>query len=144
MIILSMPPDSLRLRCPSPNSSQPIGAARLLLCRVVIAPLVCDHFRGLQIPENVEIRTASETEFFELMARVGGVVVPMRGGLLHSGGQQTFLNAMNMGKPVSVRHDWADDYIKHGVTGILSRPGAWAASGFLIHLESKFAAESTG
>jgi glycosyltransferase involved in cell wall biosynthesis len=52
------------------------------------------------------------------------VVVPMEGGLLHSGGQQSFLNAMAVGKPVIVTDpDGASSYIEHGVTGLLVPPG---------------------
>ena len=47
------------------------------------------------------------------------VVIPM-GGHLHSGGQQTFLNAMAVGKPVIVTDPvGASSYIEHGITGLL-------------------------
>jgi glycosyltransferase involved in cell wall biosynthesis len=52
------------------------------------------------------------------------VVVPMKKGLLHSGGQQTYLNAMAMGKPVIVADDCgAKDYIQHGVDGLIVPAG---------------------
>lgn len=51
------------------------------------------------------------------------VVVPMEGGHLHSGGQQSFLNAMALGKPVIVTDpDGGSSYIEHGVTGLLVPP----------------------
>ena len=51
-------------------------------------------------------------------------VIPMKKGLLHSGGQQTYLNAMAMGKPVIVVDDFgAKDYIEHGVNGLIVPSG---------------------
>jgi glycosyltransferase involved in cell wall biosynthesis len=48
------------------------------------------------------------------------VVVPMKKGLIHSGGQQTYLSAMAMGKPVIVADDkGAKDYIENGVSGVI-------------------------
>jgi len=92
--------------------------------RVVIAVLRTDHFAGITIPPNVEILTASREQFFTLMARSGVVVVPMLGGLVHSGGHQTYLNAMALGKPVVVADDCgADEYVVNGVTGIVVTPG---------------------
>jgi glycosyltransferase involved in cell wall biosynthesis len=101
-----------------------IEAARSLPYQVIIAARFRDYFRGLDIPENVKVLTASHDQFLRLMAGAKVVVVPLKGGLLHSGGHQTYLNAMAMGKPVVVADDCgADEYITHGVTGILLRPG---------------------
>jgi glycosyltransferase involved in cell wall biosynthesis len=51
-------------------------------------------------------------------------IVPMAGGLLHSGGQQTFLNSMWMGKPTIVTDpEGACDYIEDGVDGVLVPAG---------------------
>ncbi len=101
-----------------------IQAVRGFPYRVVIAVLRRDHFQGLNIPPNVEILAASHDQFFSLMAGARLVVVPMRGGLLHSAGHQTYLNAMAMGKPVVVADDCgADEYITHGVTGLVVQPG---------------------
>jgi glycosyltransferase involved in cell wall biosynthesis len=44
----------------------------------------------------------------------------MQAGLLHSGGQQTCLNAMLMGKPtVAVGRKWAVDFIRDGDNGLI-------------------------
>ena len=54
------------------------------------------------------------------MAAARLVVVPMQKGTLRSGGQQTLLNAMLMGKPtIAVGRRWADDYIDDGVNGLI-------------------------
>jgi glycosyltransferase involved in cell wall biosynthesis len=60
----------------------------------------------------------------QLMAQSGINVVGLEEGLLHSGGQQTFLNAMAMGKPVIVTDpEGAEDYICNGIDGLLVPPG---------------------
>ena len=101
-----------------------LEAARGLPYRVVIAALCRDRFHGLDIPKNVEILGASQEQFFSLMAGAGVVALPLHAGLLHSGGHQTYLNAMLMGKPVVVADDCGtEEYIVHGVTGMLVRPG---------------------
>jgi glycosyltransferase involved in cell wall biosynthesis len=54
------------------------------------------------------------------MAGAAIVVVPMEAGHLHSGGQQTYLNAMAMGKPVIVCDPRGPQgYIEDGKNGIL-------------------------
>jgi glycosyltransferase involved in cell wall biosynthesis len=100
-----------------------IEAVRHLPHRVVIAARSSNHFRSLKIPANVEILTVDPEDFFRLMAGAKVVVVPVRGGLLQ-GGQQTYLNAMAMGKPVVVADDTgADEYIIQGHTGLVVPPG---------------------
>ena len=68
---------------------------------------------------NVSVEATSHEDFRKLMASCLMVVVPMKGGLLHSGGQQTYLNAMSMGKPVIVCSPAAGDYIEHWKTGVV-------------------------
>src|SRR5262249_34581250 len=56
----------------------------------------------------------------QAMAGASMVVIAMQSGLLHSGGQQTCLNAMYMGKPtIAVGRKWAADFIEDGVTGLI-------------------------
>ena len=58
--------------------------------------------------------------FRQAMAAARLVVVPMQKGTLRSGGQQTLLNAMLMGKPtIAVGRRWAGDYIDDGVNGLI-------------------------
>jgi glycosyltransferase involved in cell wall biosynthesis len=100
-----------------------IEAVRELPYSVVIAALFRNHFESLRIPPNVRVVTLGADEFLETMAKAAVVVVPMRCGLLHPGGQQTWLNAMTMGKPVIVGEDRsACDYIEHGRDGWLVPP----------------------
>jgi glycosyltransferase involved in cell wall biosynthesis len=68
---------------------------------------------------NIMVRSVTPGEFRNHMAGSKIVVVPMKSGLLHSGGQQTYLNAMAMGKPVIVCSPAAGDYIEHWKTGVV-------------------------
>lgn len=101
-----------------------IEAVRGLPYRVVIAALMRNHFQGIDIPENVAIVTLSKIDYIQKMAGAALIVVPMHGGLLHPGGQQTWLNGMELGKPVIVAEDRsASDYITHTSDGWLVEPG---------------------
>jgi glycosyltransferase involved in cell wall biosynthesis len=81
-------------------------------------------FEGLTIPSNVVIRGYPHGEYLQMMAGCRANIVALAPGLLHSGGQQTFLNSMWMGKPTIVTDpDGASDYIDHGVDGLLVPPG---------------------
>lgn len=101
-----------------------IEAVRPLPYRVVIAAFYRHYFEGIDIPPNVEILTTTHEGFLQFMAEAGLVVVPLRSGLLRSGGEQTYLNAMALGKAVVVTDDaGADEYIENGVSGIVLKPG---------------------
>jgi glycosyltransferase involved in cell wall biosynthesis len=100
-----------------------IEAVRGLPYRVVIACLRRDHFAGVDIPENVEICKVPEAEFLQLMAGARLNVVPLKWLPQHVGGEQTYLNAMTMGKATIVTDAQACDYIESGVTGILTAAG---------------------
>lgn len=80
---------------------------------------------GLKISENVpahvSVRTVSPGEFRQLMAQARFVVLPLDMTDLRTTGQQSYLNAMAMGKLVIVT-DTVDApfHIENGVTGILT------------------------
>lgn len=101
-----------------------IEAVRPLPYRVVIAAFHRHYFEAIEIPPNVEILTTTHEDFLRFMAEAGVVVVPLKGGLLRSGGEQTYLNAMALGKAVIVTDDaGADEYIENGITGVVLKPG---------------------
>lgn len=100
-----------------------IEAIRGLPYRVVITCLRRDHFEKVEIPANVEIRTVPQDEFIQLMAGARLNVVPLKSRPQHVGGEQTYANAMSMGKPTIVTDLYASDYIQNGVTGILTPSG---------------------
>lgn len=77
-----------------------------------------------ELPENVHIGSVPHNRFVELMRRASVVVVPLQPGAERSAGQQTYLNAMAMGKAVVVTDGpGARDYIRDGETGIIVPPG---------------------
>ncbi len=101
-----------------------VTAAQGLPVRTVIAARDRAWMTGLHIGPNVAVGAVSHSEFRSLMAAALIVVVPMRHGLLRSGGQQTYLNAMALGKAVVVcDHPGAADYITHGKDGLIVPPG---------------------
>lgn len=101
-----------------------LEAVRGLGVKVVIATRLSDWHENVAIPPEVDVFPASHVEFRKLMAASKIVIVSMKKGLLHSGGQQTYLNAMAMGKPVIVADDCgAEDYIKDGVNGLIVPSG---------------------
>lgn len=54
------------------------------------------------LPANVRAGALPHEEFVERLTSSGVVAVPLAGGRMRSAGQQTFLNAMALGKPVVV------------------------------------------
>ena len=99
-----------------------LDAVREFPIPCVLATNLPELLRGLVIPANVRVVSASATEFRQLMARARMVVVSMQANLLRTGGQQTFLNAMHMQKPVILTDpEGGRDYIDHGKTGLLVR-----------------------
>ncbi|MFP5221223.1 MAG: glycosyltransferase [Acidobacteriota bacterium] len=95
-----------------------VEAARGLEIPVFIATTDSGLLAGVAIPDNVTVKGVSPEEFRRLMATCRVAVLAMRGGLLHSGGQQTLLNSMALGKPtIVVGKRVADGYIEHGENG---------------------------
>jgi glycosyltransferase involved in cell wall biosynthesis len=97
-----------------------LDAVRELSIPCILATNLPQLLSGLQIPTHVRVISASPAEFRQLMARARVVVVSMQANLLRTGGQQTFLNAMHMTKPVILTDpQGGSDYIEHGRTGLL-------------------------
>ncbi len=79
-----------------------------------------DLLRGVDVPAHVRVEGTTAEGFREAMAAARVVVVPMQPGTLRSGGQQTCLNAMLLGKPtIAVGRRWAVDFIDDGVHGLI-------------------------
>jgi len=101
-----------------------LAAVRGLPVDVRIACSRPELFQGLDVPPNVDIRGYTHEEFLRALAGCRVNVVALQPGVLHSGGQQTFLNSMALGKPTIVTDpDGAAEYIEQGVTGLLVEPG---------------------
>src|SRR5690606_23552269 len=90
-----------------------IEAVRPLDLPVWIATTRTEQLKGIDIPPHVRVEGTTAAGFRQAMAAARLVVIPMQGGLLHSGGQQTCLNAMRMGKPtIAVGRKWATDLME--------------------------------
>ncbi|MFV0422392.1 glycosyltransferase [Oleidesulfovibrio sp.] len=95
-----------------------VEAVRGLDIPVFIATTDSSLLQGVSIPENVTVKGITPQEFRQKMASCRIAAVCMRGGALHSGGQQTFLNSMMMGKPtVVVGRRIAEGYVQDGENG---------------------------
>ena len=100
-----------------------LEAASGLQIRVEVACTRPELFKGLPIPQNVRIQGYTELDYLQKMAGCRINVVSLDAGLLHCGGQQTFLNSMFLGKPTIVNDpEGAGDYINNGVDGLLVPP----------------------
>lgn len=97
-----------------------VEAVRGLDIQVLIGANDKRLFEGIDLPHNVTVQGFSPDDFRRKMASCRIAVVPMQAGLLHSGGQQTFLNSMYMGKPtIVVGQKVADGYLEDGVNGLV-------------------------
>ncbi|MFO0881184.1 MAG: glycosyltransferase [Gemmataceae bacterium] len=97
-----------------------VEAVRDLTIPTWIATTRPEQLAGVTLPDHVRIEGTSVSGFRQAMAAAHLVVVPMAPGLLHSGGQQTALNAMLMGKPtIAVGRKWATDLIRDGEDGLI-------------------------
>ncbi len=76
------------------------------------------------LPGNVTWGPVSPETFVEQLRASAVVVVPMRSGLVRSAGQQTYLNAMALGKPVVVSDvPGVRDHVVDGETGLVVPAG---------------------
>lgn len=101
-----------------------LRAARGLRERVTIASGAV----GGAAPPNVSAGPLPHERFVAELRSARVVVVPLRRGLGRSAGQQTYLNAMALGKPVVVTDaPGVRDYVVDGETGLVVPPGDPAA-----------------
>jgi glycosyltransferase involved in cell wall biosynthesis len=97
-----------------------VEAVRPLDVPVWIATTRPEQLDGVEVPASVRVEGTSAEGFRQAMAGAHLVVVPMAAGLLHSGGQQTCLNAMLMGKPtIAIGRKWAVDLLDDGIHGLI-------------------------
>jgi len=100
-----------------------IKAVQNLSIKTIIALTDYSLIKGINIPNNVKVVSLSREEFRQYMAGSKMVVVPLKKNLLQSAGQQTYLNAMSLRKPVIVsKVPGVEDYISNYETGIIVEP----------------------
>jgi glycosyltransferase involved in cell wall biosynthesis len=97
-----------------------IEAVRSLDLPVWIAATRHELLSGVTLPANVRAEATTAEGFRQAMAGAKLIVIPMRRDTLRSGGQQTCLNAMMLGKPtIAVGRRWAVDFITDGEDGLI-------------------------
>jgi hypothetical protein len=86
--------------------------------------IASNELDGVRMPPNVRAGPVSRERFAELSRNATVVVVPIRAGIDRSAGQQTYLNAMALGKAVIVTDTpGVRDYIDDRETGLVVPPG---------------------
>lgn len=112
--------DSLRDYAPLLEAARGLDAP-VTLATGALAP-------GAALPPNVRAGRVPHAEFMRQMRRATAVVVALARTRERSAGQQTYLNAMAMGKVVIVPDVLGvRDYVEDGRTGIVVPPGDAAA-----------------
>lgn len=97
-----------------------VEAVRHLNIPTWIATTRPEQLHGTKLPSHVRIEGTSHQGFRQAMAACKLNVIAMKPGLLHSGGQQTCLNSMYLGKPtIAVGRKWAQDLISNGQDGLI-------------------------
>ena len=107
---------------PARNYNQLLSSARLLPHRQFV--IATHTLNGLKdIPSNVKIVQTSHMDFIRLMGESDMVVTPLASGRTRAAGQQTYLNAMRLGKISIVNGKdvlGVTDYIHDRINGILT------------------------
>jgi len=86
--------------------------------RFVFATHLLDHHNDL--PPNVQVGLVPHRRFVSLMRAAATTIVPIRRGLRRAVGQQTYLNAMWLGKPTIVTDTLGvRDHVQHGQTAFI-------------------------
>ena len=105
-----------------------LEAARDVPVRMTIATRA-DLARG-DLPANVELGPLEHEQYVQRLRSAPIVVVPLVPTANRSAGQTTYVNALAMGKLVVVTNCLGvRDYVEHGVTGLIVRPGDAQAMG---------------
>ena len=97
-----------------------VAVAEQLDEEVVLATKLLE---GEALPTNVTAGPVPEERFFELLRNARAVVVPLATRDDRTAGQQTYLNAMALGKPVVVTDSpGVREYVEDGKTGLVVPP----------------------
>jgi Glycosyl transferases group 1 len=106
--------NSLRDYGPLVSAATQIGAGVTIATKLLDEPL----------PGNVTAGPVPKQRFFELLRNARAVVVPLADRHDRTGGQQTYLNAMALGKVTIVTDSpGAREYVENGRTGLVVPPG---------------------
>lgn len=116
------------------NSVRDYGLLEAALEGTGIPTRVAARWQPVRGLSHLQAAPTSHHEFMTMLANARAVVVPLR-QTVRSGGQQTYLNAMGLGKPVVVTEaPGVRDYIVDGVTGVIVPPGVQELRAALRHV----------
>jgi glycosyltransferase involved in cell wall biosynthesis len=116
------------------NSVRDFGLLESALQGTNIPARIATKWRpALNLP-HTEVGPTSHDDYMSLLANAHAVVVPLRQSV-RSAGQQSYLNAMGLGKPVIVTEaPGVRDYVIDGVTGIIVPPDVNALRAAMLHV----------
>lgn len=107
---------------PARDYNQLLSSARLLPHRqFIVATRMLNGYKN--IPPNVKVIQTSHMDFIRLMGESDMVVTPLASGRTRAAGQQTYLNAMRLGKISIVNGEdvlGVTDYIQDHINGIIT------------------------
>lgn len=116
------------------NSVRDYGLLEAALEGTDIPTRIAARWQPLRGLAHLQAAPTSHHEFMTTLANARAVVVPLR-QTVRSGGQQTYLNAMGLGKPVIVTEaPGVRDYIVDGVTGVIVPPRVEALRTAIRHV----------
>ena len=116
------------------NSVRDYGLLEAALEGFHVPTRIATHWRPTRNLPHLQAGPTSHDEFMRLMANSHAVVVPLR-QTVRSAGQQTYLNAMGLRKPVIVTDaPGVRDYVIDGVTGVIVPPDAEAMRAAIRHV----------
>jgi Glycosyl transferases group 1 len=116
------------------NSMRAYGLLEAALAGTDVPARVAANWQPAQALPHLKAAPTSHEEFMSLLANCRAVVVPLR-QTVRSAGQQTYLNAMGLRKPVIVTEaPGVRDYVIDGVTGVIVPHDAQALRAAILHV----------
>ena len=116
------------------NSLRDYGLLEAALQGTGVPTRIAAKWRPALALPHLQAAPTSHEDFMSLLANAHAVVVPLRQSM-RSAGQQTYLNAMGLGKPVIVTEaPGVRDYVIDGVTGVIVPPAVESLRAAILHL----------
>jgi hypothetical protein len=116
------------------NAVRDYGLLESAIAGTDIPTRIATKWQPTQGLPNLKVGVTSHDDFMTLLANAHAVVIPLRQSV-RSAGQQSYLNAMGLAKPVIVTEaPGVHDYIVDGVTGVIVPPSAEALRTAILHV----------
>jgi Glycosyl transferases group 1 len=116
------------------NSVRNFGLLESALVGTNIPTRIATKWQPVLNLPNLKVGPTSHDDYMTLLANSHAVVVPLRQSV-RSAGQQSYLNAMGLGKPVIVTEaPGVRDYVIDGVTGVIVKPTVEALRAAVLHV----------